>query len=171
MRELEAVILVGHGGVPKDVPRELVAELKQLERDREHRGESQMSAREAELDRTIREWPRTAETDPYKAGLEAIAARMEPLLGGRKLVVAYNEFCAPSLADAVAELVREDYKRITIVTTMVTPGGSHSEFELPAEVTHLQATHPEVEIRYAWPYALEDVARFFAAQVTRRGTD
>jgi len=166
-RLTEAVLLVGHGGVPVDAPPALVAELKQLEAARMRKGESQMSEREAELDRAIREWPRTKETDPYKWGLEAIAESLAELIRPRRLDVAYNEFCAPSVDDAVDRLIAEGFDRITIVTTMFTPGGSHSELEIPAIVEALGRRHPHAEIAYAWPYRLDDVAAFLAAHIDR----
>jgi sirohydrochlorin cobaltochelatase len=168
MAGLKAVILVGHGGIATDTPPELVAELKQLESTRHRRGDPEPTAREAELDKKVREWPRTAKTDPYKSGLEAVAAKLEARLGSRRLAIAYNEFCAPSLRDAVAALVGEGAETITVVTTMFTPGGSHSELEMPAEVEQLRREYPTVEIRYAWPYRLDRIADFLAAHLDDR---
>jgi hypothetical protein len=59
MHITEAIILIGHGAVASDTPKALVSELKALEAQRRARGLSEMSAREAELDKLIREWPRT----------------------------------------------------------------------------------------------------------------
>jgi sirohydrochlorin cobaltochelatase len=101
MNTNEAVVLIGHGGSATDTPRALVGELKRLEAERQARRELTMSPREAELDRQVRAWPRTPETDPYKYGVEEIAQALAPRLGGRRLVVAYNEFCAPSVEDAI----------------------------------------------------------------------
>jgi sirohydrochlorin cobaltochelatase len=161
----EAIVLVGHGGIATDTPPHLIAELKQLEADRRRRGEAQPSAREIEVDRLVREWPRSAETDPYKAGLEAVATALRGRLGRRRLEVAYNEFCAPSMRDAIARLAREGATRITVVTTMFTPGGSHSEVEMPAEIASIRRDHPGVDITYAWPYHLDGVADFLLAHI------
>lgn len=165
--EHEAVILVGHGGIPADCPGELVSELKRLEGMRRARGLVEMSPREAELDKQIRDWPRTPESDPYGAGLEQIATRLRPRVAPRKLVVAYNEFCAPSLEDAIADLVAHGVRRIVLTTTMFTPGGSHSEQEIPEIVEHQSKLYPDVEIRYAWPFDLERAADFLADQIGR----
>lgn len=163
----EAVILVGHGGVPSDCPSDLVSELKRLEAQRRARGLAEMSPREAEVDRQVRQWPRTDETDPYQAGLRSLATRLERRVSPRRLVTAYNEFCAPSVEDAIDSLVAEGTRRITLVTTMFTPGGSHSERELPEIVEIAQRKYPTVEIRYAWPFDLESAAAFLADQVAR----
>lgn len=161
------MILVGHGGVPKDCPGELVSELKRLEAQRRARGLPEMSPREAEVDRQVRQWPRTADNDPYQAGLQSLARRLEARVAPRRLVVAYNEFCAPSVEDAIDRLVAEGTKRITLVTTMFTPGGSHSEQELPEIVAFARHRHPGIEIRYAWPFDLDRAAAFLADQVAR----
>ncbi|MYJ54538.1 MAG: hypothetical protein F4090_06515, partial [Nitrospira sp. SB0672_bin_25] len=89
------VILVGHGGIPKDYPGDLVTKLKRLEAQRRAAGVP-MSHEEYELDQKIRQWPRTPETDPYQAGLELLAARLKPLLNGARFSTAYNEFCTPT---------------------------------------------------------------------------
>jgi len=165
MAEIDAVILVGHGGIACDTPQELVAELKRLEGARKRQGESQMSDREAELDREVRNWPRTAQTDPYQAGLEAVAQRLRPRLGERRLVVAYNEFCSPSVDEAIDSLVTEGAKRITLLTTMFTRGGSHAEIEIPAIVEAASRRHPCVTIVYRWPFDLDNIADFLASHL------
>ncbi len=156
-----AVILVGHGGLPKDCPREVIQQFKQLERERKASG-NPPTAQERDLEKLIREWPRTPENDPYKAGLESLAERLEPLLEGAPLVLAYNEFCAPTVEDAVADLVKQGITHITVVPTMLTPGGSHSEIEIPGILEGLRARHPALEIRYAWPADLGLLAGMLA---------
>lgn len=167
MASQEAVVLIGHGGSPADLPRGVVAELKRLESERQARGETKMSAREAELDRQVRAWPRTPETDPYKFGVEEIARSLAPKLGGRRLVVAYNEFCAPSLPDAVESLVKEGFTRVSLVSTMFTRGGVHAEREIPEFVLQARRAHPGVVVEYAWPFDAELIADFLADQLTR----
>lgn len=162
----EAVILIGHGGVPRDMPRQWVTELKRLEGERRAKG-GEPSPEEEEADRRIREWPRTPENDPYRMGILNLAEHLDPLLGGRKLVIAYNEFCAPSIEQAVAELAGEGIRRIALVTTMVTPGGSHADGEIPEEVSRLRQIFPEVDLQYAWPFDLGKVAELIGHQVGR----
>lgn len=158
------VILVGHGGIPKDYPQELVTKLKRLEAQRRASG-SLMSQEEQELDTKIRTWPRTPTTDPYQAGLEKLAAQMTPLLNGAQFAVAYNEFCGPTLSEAVEELIRKGTKHVTIVSTMFTPGGSHSEFEIPEELQELRAKHKGVTLTYAWPFDLGKVAKMLMEHI------
>ena len=160
------VILVGQGGIPKGCPQELVTRLKRLEGQRRAANQP-MSAEELDLDTKVRQWPRTPETDPYQAGLEAVAAQLRVNLGDVLFAVAYNEFCAPTLEESVDELIKKGATHITVVTTMFTPGGSHSEVEIPEILDHLRPQYPGVELRYAWPFDLQLVASTLGEQVKR----
>lgn len=160
------VILVGHGGIPKDCPQELVTRLKRLESQRRAAG-TPPSQEEIDLDSQIRRWPRTPATDPYRSGLEAVAARLRPHLDGALFAVAYNEFCAPSLEESVEELLAKGATEITVTTTMFTPGGSHSELEIPEILAQLRQRYPAVLLRYAWPFDLDRVATLMTEQLKR----
>lgn len=160
------VILVGHGGIPKGCPQDLVTKLKRLEAQR-RAAKLPPSVEELELDAKIRRWPRTAETDPYQAGLEAVAAGLRARLDGALFAVAYNEFCAPTLEESVEALIKQGATHITVTTTMFTPGGSHSEVEIPEILDQLRPQYPDVELRYAWPFDLQLVANTLAEQVKR----
>ena len=160
------VILVGHGGIPKGCPQDIVTKLKRLEAQR-RAAKQPPSAEEIELDTKIRQWPRTPETDPYQSGLEAVAAQLRANLGDVLFALAYNEFCAPTLEESVGHLVKQGATHIIVTTTMFTPGGSHSEVEIPEILEHLRPQYPGVELRYAWPFDLNLVANTLAEQVRR----
>ena len=160
------VILVGHGGIPKGCPQDIVTKLKRLEAQR-RAAKQPPSAEEIELDTKIRQWPRTPETDPYQSGLEAVAAQLRTNLGDVLFSVAYNEFCAPTLEESVEHLVKQGATHIIVTTTMFTPGGSHSEVEIPEILDHLRPQYPGVELRYAWPFDLNLDANILAEQVRR----
>lgn len=163
---MKGVVLVGHGGIPKDCPQDLVTKLKRLEAQR-RAAKQQPSQEELELDQKIRRWPRTKETDPYQSGLEAVGAMLRPHLNGALFAMAYNEFCAPTLEEAVEDLVKQGVTSITVLTTMFTPGGSHSEVEIPEILDHLRPLYPAVELRYAWPFDLQLIAKTLSAQLRR----
>jgi sirohydrochlorin cobaltochelatase len=163
---VRGVVLVGHGGIPKDCPQELVMRLKRLEAQR-RAAKMQPSPEEIELDTKIRRWPRTAETEPYKTGLEKVAASLRAQLDGALFAVAYNEFCAPTLEESVEELIKKGATHITVTTTMFTPGGSHSEVEIPEILDRLRKQYPNIMLRYAWPFDMNLVANTLAEQVKR----
>lgn len=160
----KAILLVGHGGIPKGYPQDLITKLKRLEAQRKATG-GPMSPEELELDTKVRTWPRTPQTDPYQAGLEALGAAMKPLLNGSLFGLAYNEFCGPTLAEGVEELIRQGAQSITVVSTMFTPGGSHSESEIPEELEELRKKHPGVTLTYAWPYDLAQVSKMLMEHI------
>ena len=90
-------VLVGHGVPAKGTPPEQVARLKALEGARRRSGTAMMSDEEARLDAAIRVVPRTPENDPYDAGLRRLADALAKRLAPEPVLVAFNEFCAPSL--------------------------------------------------------------------------
>jgi len=163
---VRGIVLVGHGGIPKDYPSDLVTKLKRLEAQRRAAGMPK-SIEEQELDSKIRRWPRTEATDPYQFGLEAVAAALRPQLNGALLALAYNEYCAPTLEESVEELIKKGATHITVTTTMFTPGGAHSEVEIPEILNDLCPRHPGIELRYAWPFDLQLVASTLAEQIGR----
>jgi len=164
----KGVILVGHGAVAKDCPREWVVKLKALEA-RRHQTGGAVALEEIELDRRIRSWTRTPENDPYKTGLESLAAHLRRGLNGTSLTVAYNEFCSPSLIEAVDAMIERGVGEITVVPTMMTPGGVHSEVEIPVLLDELRLRNPEARIRYAWPFDLSRVARLLVEHIGHPG--
>jgi sirohydrochlorin cobaltochelatase len=163
-----AVILVGHGAAAKDCPRELVTRWKSLEGRRMATG-GPPSEEETALDRKIRQWPRTPENDPYRMGLLAIADALRPLVAPAELFVAYNEFCAPTLEEAAEAAISAGAREIVVIPSMLTPGGIHSEVEIPEILELVRAQHPGTLVRYAWPFDLGQVAALLAARVAAAG--
>jgi sirohydrochlorin cobaltochelatase len=166
MQSRHAVVLVGHGAPPADAPPDLVPRLKRLEGERRRRG-GPMTEEELAVDTQLRQWPRTQGNDPYKTGIERLLGALQAALPDAEVVVAYNEFCAPSLDDAVLALAARGFHRISVVPTMLTRGGVHSEVEIPEVLAHLQAKLPTgARLTYAWPFAEADVAALLAARVS-----
>ena len=85
----KAVILIGHGGLPSDIPKEIVENFMKVHKARVRSG-TPITSKEIELDSTIRNWERTPESDPYKSGLEKLASHLAPKLEGFVLKTAYN---------------------------------------------------------------------------------
>jgi sirohydrochlorin cobaltochelatase len=160
----QAVILVGHGGLPKDIPQQVVESFMKINKQRIRSGAA-ITSQEKELESTIRNWERTPESDPYKTGLENLASYMEPNLDGYILKTAYNEFCYPSIETAVDELSQENISKIVIVTTMITAGGSHSEVEIPEELKELNSKYPDIDFQYAWSFGMDSFALFFTDHI------
>ncbi len=154
-------ILVGHGAVPKDAPRALVEEFKRLERV------SPGSPEFLEVDRKLRAWPRTPATDPYKIGLEQILAALQKQMPSHTTIEAYNEFCSPSLEEALEFAAQDQAETITVIPTMFTRGGIHSETEIPEIIRKFSEDHPRISINYVWPFNLEALAKMLAEEISR----
>lgn len=163
------LILTMHGAPPKDFPRRELGEFftlhMQMENNPQRLDDSQRQ-RHAELNNRMRSWSRTAANDPFFASSEEMARRLE-VETGLKTLVCFNEFCDPSLSDAVRTAVGKGAQRIVVITPMMTGGGDHSEIEIPAEIDQLRAEFPQVEMIYAWPFDPDAVTQLLAGQVRR----
>ncbi len=159
-----AFVLVGHGAVAKDCPRDLVRQLKALEGQRQATG-APPTPEEAALEDRIRHWPRTPANDPYGAGCEALMRSLRPLLPEMTLKLAYLEFSAPTLENVVADLRQTGTTTVLVAPSMLTPGGVHSEVDIPQIIDKLQAAYPEMTLRYAWPFDLTKMAQLMAEHV------
>ncbi|MBI4342661.1 MAG: CbiX/SirB N-terminal domain-containing protein [Candidatus Omnitrophica bacterium] len=163
------VVLIGHGSPATDCPPQLVGELMSLEW-RQHstgHGHEAPGGRAAELDAQIRDWPRRADNDPYQAGLERLAQALRPLLPTSRFTVGYNEFCRPSIAEAIEQVIAQGATRVLVLPTMLTPGGVHSEIDIPRALDEVQRAHPDKTIEYLWPYDLQQIAGLLASHVER----
>jgi sirohydrochlorin cobaltochelatase len=160
------VVLIGHGSPALDCPPQLIGELMSLEWRADHDGEAIMR-RAGELDAAIRNWPRRADNDPYKRGLEQLADALRPLLPTDRFAIGYNEFCRPSIADAIEQVIGAGASRVLVIPTMLTPGGVHSEVDIPRALEVARQAHPAVAIEYVWPFDLKAVAVLLASHLAR----
>jgi sirohydrochlorin cobaltochelatase len=162
-----AVLLVGHGAIAKDTPPQLLDEWRSLRAAR-RATKQPPSERERELLHTIESWPRSVDNDPYKAGIEGIAHALARRLGDMEVAIAFNELCQPGVVAAIDGLAGRGVGHIVVLTTMITPGGGHSERDIPAALSEARQRHPTLELSYLWPFDVELVAEMMAASVQAR---
>jgi len=163
------IVLAMHGAPPSDFPVAERAELFRLKAQISHAvaaSTGDVQARYAALETKMRTWPRTAANDPFYAASHTLAAALRQTSGG-SVVVGFNEFCAPSIDEALDLAQAAGADEVIAVTPMMTPGGAHAEHEIPAAVAAAQVRHPGVVFRYAWPFNVADVAGFLFAQIDR----
>ncbi len=164
----EVIVLAMHGAPPRDFPERELAEFMGLHARVEHADRSAvpppMLARAEELERRVKEWPRTPENDPFWAASRELARQLAAATG-RRVLVGFNEFCAPDLETVLHEAADASPGRVVVVTPMLTQGGGHAEVDIPAAIARAQAAHPAVAFVYAWPYDVTRVAQFMARQV------
>jgi len=171
----KVVVLVMHGVPPSDFPRDEAGEYFRLHGefgDEHHAPQSGRDPRSgarrryAELDEKMRLWPRTPENDPYHSGSLRLAQELRRATG-LDVIVAFNEFCGPSVDEALALAASNGAGKVVAITPMMTSGGGHSEVDIPNAVERARREHPQVEFAYAWPFNEEEIAGFLAAQVSR----
>ena len=166
------VVLIGHGVPASDCPPELIGELMGLQwgAGGHHGGtggSSRLAERIAQLDAQIRDWPRRPDNDPYKEGLERLAAVLRPMLPSGLFLIGYNEFCRPSVGEALEQVIRQGASRVLVISSMVTPGGVHSEQDIPHAIEQVRKNHPAISMEYLWPFDLKEVAALFASHIRR----
>ena len=162
-----AVVLAMHGVPPLDFPRGEMMELFGLHAKLEHVAgpdKEELQRRHNELEERMRRWPRTPENDPYFHASFDIAKKIEEILG-EKVFVGFNEFCAPTIEEAIGTAAANSPDKIIVVTPMMTRGGEHSERDIPNAIQRAQKLYPGLEIVYTWPYDVSDVAAFLAQHI------
>ena len=163
----DAIVLIGHGAPATDCPPELIGELMQLQWRQGYHGcphtAGPAHGRLAVLEEQIRQWPRHPRNDPYKVGLERVADALRPLFPSARITVGYNEFCSPSIAQAIERVIQEGARRIFVIPSMLTPGGLHAEHDIPQALEALRTAHPSITIEYVWPFRVQDIAALLAA--------
>jgi sirohydrochlorin cobaltochelatase len=163
------IVLAMHGAPPLDLPRSEVARLMGIHFQIEKAvGDDleELQRQYNELDDKIRQWPRDADNDPFQVGSQEIAEQLSRATG-HQVILGYNEFCAPSLDEALDQAAEQGAEKIIVTTPMMTRGGEHAESEIPSVIQNAQKRHPSIPIKYIWPFEAQDIARFLAAQIDR----
>ncbi len=127
------IVLAVHGTPPRDFPRGDMAEFFELHNRLEHatpQEAARLKNRHDMLESRMRSWPRTAQNDPFWAASQEMAKALQEITGA-KIIVGFNEFCAPTLGAALDEAARNGAERVVITTPMLTKGGKHAETEIP----------------------------------------
>ena len=80
------VVLVGHGQLPSDIPKELGSEYLKLKENRTRMEEERFE----ELENVVLNWARNEVNDPYAHSLQTLASELSMIGGYEKVVVAFN---------------------------------------------------------------------------------
>jgi len=163
------ILLAMHGSPPNDFPPNEIAELFNLHARLEHASAGPQEAlleRYSQLDAKIRSWPRSAENDPFYAGSLELAGHLSRYTGN-KVILGFNEFCAPSLDEAFEQALETAPEKVIVITPMMTRGGEHSEVDIPNAIQRTQERHPETQIIYVWPFDVSQVAQFLTSQIAQ----
>ena len=150
-----SLLLVGHGGPAKDFPK--LTEYFKLH------GKNSDEARKIEDE--MAHWPRTDQNDAYWSGFMKIARALEQSRAFNSVQAAFNEMCAPSVEEGLDELAKQRPDTILVTSIMVTPGGVHSEKDIPLSIENFREKHPDIVVIYAWPYDTRLISSFVVDHV------
>jgi sirohydrochlorin cobaltochelatase len=163
------IVLAMHGAPPLDFPREEMTEFMSLHARVGHgpgQDAGSLKQRYVDLEAKMRAWPRTGQNDPFYAGSQALANELRRE-SGLEVIVGFNEFCAPTLDNALERAAAREAEKVIVITPMMTRGGEHSAIDIPESIRRAQQKFPAQKIVYAWPFPTEDIARFLSSQITR----
>ena len=158
-----AIVLIMHGMTPKDYPHHDKKEYMSL-RAKHHdahsvSGSVQDRLKLEEMERKIRRWPRTKANDPFHAAALRISKDLERF-SRLKVFVGFNEFCAPSAHEALEKAATSGAREVIVTTPMLTPGGHHSEEEIPEIISNMRVYYPKIQFIYSWPFKEAVIAKF-----------
>jgi sirohydrochlorin cobaltochelatase len=161
------ILLVMHGVPPKDFPREELAEFFRLH-SQVGKGTKRAPVQDRYdfLDNKMSSWPRNEQNDPFHAASQELATLLSEV-SGLEVIVGYNEFCAPSLDEALQSVINKNADKIILATPMMTRGGEHAEKDIPAKIKEFRERYPKIEIVYAWPFNTLQVARFLSEHISQ----
>ncbi len=159
------IVLAVHGMPPADFPRQELAEFFRLHAASET-GRISGSAQErlSLLEDRMRNWPRNEGNDPFYSASQELASHLSRA-SGYEVIVGHNEFCAPSIDEALQIAADMSASRIFVATTMMTRGGDHAEKDIPAAIDRFRGLHPDIEVTYAWPFDMARVAQFLSDHI------
>ncbi|MDH7603923.1 MAG: CbiX/SirB N-terminal domain-containing protein [Melioribacter sp.] len=151
-----SVIIVGHGAPAKDFPK--LSEYFKLHDT--HSIEAEL------LEEELRNWPRNANNDPYWAGfIEVINEFKKQNKEFYSVYYAFNEMCGPTVEEALEHAAHDNPEIIIVTSIMFTPGGNHSEIDIPEKIELFKENHPNIKIIYAWPYKTTDIVNMLSKQI------
>lgn len=165
----QEIVLAMHGAPPLDFPKDELTEFFKLHVQMEMVSEQMQKTikpRYEELEEKVRTWPRNDENDPFFAGAVDMAGHLQKV-SGYNVFIGFNEFCSPTLEEAIIKANENKPERIIVITPMMTKGGEHAGYDIPKAIENVKSQNPEIPIVYAWPFESEDVAEFLFAQVKK----
>ncbi|MBN2464282.1 hypothetical protein JXD38_01480 [candidate division WOR-3 bacterium] len=168
MQKQMVIVLAMHGIPPADFPRPELEEFLALHArfKRADKVDRQGYEHYEELEAKLRYWPRTEETDPYHAAALGLVQALSRA-AGCEVFLGFDEFCAPSLDEALDRASASEAHSVLVVTPAMTQGSEDSEGNIPAAISRARERHPGRRIVYAWPFPVDEVAAFLAGQAVQ----
>lgn len=156
-RKDTALVLAMHGTPPIDLPNLIMMEFMMAKAGMGER------AKYLKIEKKIRDWPRT-DKDAYWVGAQKMGDVMGKMTGS-KVIVGFNEFCAPSLAEAFDEAIGGKAQKVLVLSPMWEPDNPHSDSDVPIAIRRAQKKFPKVAFVYAWPFSYDKTVPFLRDQL------
>lgn len=152
------IVLAQHGIPANDCPKEIMKEFEELivPVHYRHTGTPEQVKRFHELEEIIVHQPRNLLNDPFWDSSYHIAKVLKDRTQ-YPIFVGFNEYCNPTLPDALELAAKTSTDRVVVVTPMMTPGGGHPERDIPSAIEPIEKKYPQLEILYAWPKTAEEI--------------
>ena len=166
---MTVIVLAMHGAPPKDYPKTDLIDFFKLHMMHDVGPDGfpiAMHKRHDMLHDKMREWPRTPKNDPFWDASQNLANELSRVTG-HDVIIGFNEFCGPSIDEALEKAVSIGTDKVIVVTPMMTPGGEHSAVDIPESIGRAKERHPDVSFHYAWPFDIKSVASFLADQISQ----
>lgn len=165
----DVIVMAMHGGPAHDFPPEEMAELFSFDCLKNGLADDALDSlerRHQALEEKMKRWPRNADNDAYFTGSQTLAEALSRATG-LAVIACFNDYCAPDVPSGIDSAVALGATRVIVVTPMMTPGGGHSEQDIPSSIKAAQGSYPQIPIVYAWPFDVEPIAAFLAGHMEK----
>ncbi|UCE97255.1 MAG: CbiX/SirB N-terminal domain-containing protein [Dehalococcoidia bacterium] len=162
-------VLVMQGIPPRDFPQYEVAELFTLSTRLKYTYGVEREAlekRHTELDKKIRNWPRTEHNDPLIASSHQLSTLLKQTTN-YEVIVAYNEYCSPSVDEALDLAVRSGADKIVVIPMSMVSVGGQLEVDIAKAIEHAQSWRIGIPITCAWPFDISEVIQLIKKHINR----
>lgn len=155
----KVVILIGHGDIPSDFPKE---KLKEYFRLRSLYRIGSLNEKEKkyflELEKELKKWKRNKSNDHHYFKLKKLSRFLKKELN-INVDFAFNEFCYPDIKEKF-ENIKHKYDEFYFLSTLIF-GGKHSDIEIKEKIVNLKKENPDKKIFYISSFKEDLLKEFF----------
>ncbi len=155
----KVLILIGHGDIPYDFPKEKLKEyfkLRTLQRSGSINEEEKRYF--LKLEEELKKWKRNKSNDSHYFNIKKFSKYLQKKIN-IKVDFAFNEFCSPDIKEKFEE-IKDKYDEFYFLPTMIF-SGKHTHFEIKKKIEDLKKENPDKKIFYVYPLKEDLVKKFF----------
>ncbi len=148
------IILIGHGDIPYDFPKDKLKEYFKL------RLLKRKGKKFKEIEESLRRWERNENNDKHYFDLKKLSEEIEKEIK-IKTDFAFNEFCYPNIFEKFEE-IKDEFDEIYFVSTFIL-NGKHT-YEIKNKIEELKNNYKDKKIFYI-PLKKEFLREFFIKNI------